>query len=100
MRSVYEKAAHKKLESEGWKVDYKIRPRICPKGYRVDYFSLFDLLAVRAGDPIRWISIKGVESSLKKHKKAIQDFFLPEGNQKELWMYRYGLKRPPIIIRF
>lgn len=88
MRSKFEILAEKELKSQGYQVDYKIRPRFTPRGYHTDYFDLFDLIAVRAGEPVRWISIKGQAGVPSDHAQAIINFFLPEGNQKEVWQYR------------
>lgn len=86
-RSRFEIRAQKKLEEDGWFVDYKIRPRIVPKGYNVDFFGLFDLIAVRFPDePIRWISVKG-KGSHTAHRREVKKFDMPEGNVKELWRY-------------
>lgn len=91
MRSNYEIHAKKELESQNYLVDYKVRPRMVPRNYKVDLLGLFDLVAVRAGDPVRWISVKG-HGSHSAHKRAIENFFLPEGNQKELWRFDRDLK--------
>ena len=88
MRSKYEIKAQKSLEEQGWTVDYKSRPFRVPSNYSVDYFGLFDLLVYRAGDPLRWISIKGKAGVPSKHRKEIEEFWMPEGNQKEIWRYR------------
>jgi len=86
VRSEYEKRAHKELEEEGYIVDYKIRPgNFVPKGYKVDYFGLFDLIAYKKDEPIRWISIKGVSGQYGKMRLPIVDFKMPEGHQKEIW---------------
>ena len=46
-KSKFEVKAQKELEADGWLVDWKIRPSGFknPKGYNVDYFGLFDLVA-------------------------------------------------------
>lgn len=88
MVSKYESKARKLLREQGYLVDWKLRATRPIKGYTVDYFGLFDILAYRAGDPIRWISIKGHAGVPKAHRDAINSFFLPEGNQKELWVFR------------
>ncbi len=87
-RSNYEILAQKELEKQGYKVDFKVRPSRPMRGYNTDFFGLFDLIAVRAGDPVRWLSIKGHANIPAKHKEAIEKFFLPLGNQKEIWVYR------------
>ena len=88
MRSPYEVKAQRELEAEGYKVDYKIRPRIVPRNYSVDFFSLFDLLCYKPDAPLRWISIKGHAGAPLPHQKAIKDFKLPVGNLKEIWVFR------------
>jgi len=89
-RSKFEIKAQKELEDQGYLVDWKIRPSgfKIPKGYRVDYFGLFDLIGYRAGDPLRFISVKGTMGILEKHRKEIENFWLPESCQKEIWQYR------------
>ena len=100
-KSKFEVKAQKELEEQGWLVDWKIRPSglRMPRGYNVDYFGLFDLMAYRAGDPVRLISIKGTMGVPSKHRKALEDFWLPGGLQKEVWYYRklkgYGNKFIP-----
>lgn len=85
MRSPYEIRAQKELEQDGYMVDYKIRPRICPRGYSVDYFGLFDLIAYKPWVPIRWIAIKGLAGSRNKIIEKIVRVHFPKGNQKEIW---------------
>jgi hypothetical protein len=85
-RSIYEKRAHQELLAEGYWVDYKIRPRICPRGYRIDFFGLFDLVAFIPGSQImRWIAIKGVAGNRHLIIKEILNVQLPANNQKEIW---------------
>lgn len=86
MRSKYEIKAHKELEADGYIVDYKIRPSRFAKV--VDFFSLFDLIAVKKGKPVRWISIKGHAGAPRAHQAAIKAFPLPKSsNIKEVWVY-------------
>lgn len=94
-RSVYEIKAQKTLESQGWKVDNKAGMGRWSKNR--DFFNLFDLVAVRAGDPVRWIAIKGHNGGYSELRKLIKQFFLPEGNSKELWRFTKGLRYPPKI---
>jgi len=96
-RSKYEKKTQKTLEDQGWMVDWKIKPRRVPKTYQVDYFGLFDLVAVRTGDPIRWIAVKGKSGDYHLLRPKIIDFWLPEGNSKELWRYTKGMTFDPKI---
>lgn len=87
-RSKYEIRATKELEADGYRVDWKVRPPWPIKGYNVDYFNLFDLLAYKQGEPLRWISIKYAGSgSVKPNRLKIMDFTMPRGNQKEQWRY-------------
>lgn len=85
MRSKYEIKAQKDLQKEGWLVDWKVRPRFGGNGYATDLFGLFDLVAIKEGEPMRWISIKGTVGLLTKLKTEIETFWMPDGNQKELW---------------
>lgn len=86
MRSKYELRAHKELELEGWTVDYKIRPpSFTPRGYNVDFWGCFDLVARRLGEQLRWISIKGTAGSRAKNRAECQAVTLPPGSIKELW---------------
>ena len=88
-RSKYEIKAQRELEAEGWTVDYKARPFRCPRGYRIDFFGCFDLIACKAGVPfIRWISIKGHAYVPAAHRKELTELPLPPGNQKEIWVYK------------
>jgi len=86
-RSKFEIKAQKELEKEGYLVDWKIRPRFKNPYYNTDYFNLFDLLAYKPNEPIRFISIKGTMGVLKKHKDKIKKFKAP-GIKKEAWWYR------------
>jgi len=86
-RSKYEIEAQKELEADGWRVDYKARPFRVPRNYNVDYFGLFDLLAHRNGNPIRWISIKGKAGIPGPHRRAVEGFWFPRGHIKEIWQY-------------
>ena len=88
-KSKFEVRAQKVLENDGWLVDWKIRPSGWknPKGYNVDYFGLFDLLAYKAGK-LRWIFIKGTRGILNAEREMVRKFKLPKGNTKEMWFYR------------
>jgi hypothetical protein len=57
------------------------------KGYTVDYFGAYDILAYRAGDPLRFISVKGHAYVPSAHRKLIESFVFPVGVQKEIWVY-------------
>ena len=91
MRSKYEKKCQKELEVEGWLVDWKIRPsgRKMPKGYGVDYFSLFDIMAIwpKKESVLRFISVKGHGGVPKAHRTAIEKFKMPKSCIKEIWVY-------------
>lgn len=87
-RSKYEIKAQKELEEARWVVDYKARPFRCPKGYRIDYFGLFDLMAYKGG-VIRFIAIKGHQGVPSKLRKGIEAFATKEPwVQKEIWTFR------------
>lgn len=96
-RSKYEIKTQKKLEERGYFVDWKIRPRIVPRNYNVDYFGLFDLVAIRGGDPVRWIAVKGKSGGYSELRNKIRKFWMPENNSKELWRYTKGIRRDPKI---
>lgn len=87
MRSKYEIKAQKELEADGWRVDYKLRPRFANSHYNTDYFNLFDLLAHKEGI-VRWISIKGHGGVPKVHRDALTAFKMGSNNVKEIWVYR------------
>jgi hypothetical protein len=87
-RSKFEIKTQKTLEAEGYLIDWKIRPTRPNPYYNTDYFNLFDLIAYKEGEPVRWISVKGTMGLLKTHWQEIKDFKMPEGNQKEVWWYR------------
>jgi len=87
MRSPYEIKTEKALQADGWITDYKIRPRMCPRGYKVDYWGLFDILAYKAGK-VRFISVKGHAGVPSWHSKALSEFVPPYGCTKEIWVYR------------
>ena len=90
--------AQKELEQDGYFVDYKIRPRIVPKKYNVDFFGLFDLVCYKKGESIRWISIKGHAGAPRAHQKDIKNFVVSDGNQKEIWVYRSNKTVKKMII--
>lgn len=87
-RSKYEIIAQKELQADGWMVDYKARPFRCPRGYRIDFFGCFDLIAVKEHFPLRWISIKGHAGIPSAHRKELMELPLPAGNRKEIWAYK------------
>jgi len=90
-RSKLEIKAHKELEKKGYIVDYKARPFRVPRGYQVDYFGLFDLLAYKDGN-IRLIAIKSAKTSGRDTrilKDKIKEFKLTNKHlTKEIWIYR------------
>ncbi|QGH72338.1 MAG: hypothetical protein [Podoviridae sp. ctg2L5] len=86
-RSKFEIKAQKELEKEGYIVDWKLRPRFKNSHYNTDYFNLFDLLAYKANEPVRFISIKGTMGVLKQHRQEIEKF-KATGIKKEAWWYR------------
>ena len=82
MRSKYEIKAQKLLESDGYLVDWKVRPSFVGRGFPVDFFHLFDLIAVKENE-LRWIAIKGKEGVPSKLKNSIKKF---QGlGSKEIW---------------
>ena len=85
-RSKFEIKAQKELEGQGYIVDTKAGMNRWSRNN--DYFHLFDLLAVRAGEPLRFIAIKGQGGVPSKLKRGIESFWLPESTQKEIWHYR------------
>lgn len=86
MRSKYEIRAQQELQNEGYTVDWKIRPTFNPRGYNIDFFGCFDLIAIHPDvDYIRWISIKGVAGNRAANIKECEAVKLPKGSQKEIW---------------
>src|SRR3990172_4676147 len=98
MRSIYEKRAQKELEQEGYLVDYKSRPFRTPKGYMVDYFGRFDLLAYRTGE-IRCIAIKGHGGVSKTLRESIRSLTFPFAVTREIWTYGRNKKIKKEIIK-
>lgn len=92
MVSKYEIRAKKELEAAGWRVDDKRGMARWSKNR--DFFNLFDLVAVKKGQPMRWISIKGLAGAPKAHREEVQDFWLPKGNVKEIWWKSKGRMSP------
>lgn len=88
MRSKYEAKAQKELERDGWEVDNKSGMGRWAKNR--DFWNVFDLVAKKDGKKLRWISIKGTMGLSAKHKKELQDCWLPEGNIKECWSRSKG----------
>ena len=85
-RSKFEIKAEKELKSQGWTVDSKAGMNRWAKN--TDYFHLFDLVAVRVGDPLRFIAIKGQAGVPTALREGIEVFWLPDSCQKEIWHYR------------
>jgi len=98
VRSKYEILAQKELEKEGWKVDNKAGMGRWSKNR--DFWNLFDLVALKDGEGLRWISIKGVDGGFanaktgENHREDLKAFRLPEGNIKELWWWSKSKKDP------
>jgi hypothetical protein len=88
MRSKYEVKAQKDLVKEGYFVDNKAGMGRWAKNR--DFFNLFDLVAVKKGEPLRWISIKGKQGIPPLHRKEIEAFWLPPNNVKEIWKRSMG----------
>lgn len=85
MRSKYEIKAQKELEFQNYIVDNKAG--MSRWSQNRDFFNLFDLVAIKENEPIRWISIKGKQGIPPAHRKAIKDFYLPLGSKKEIWWW-------------
>lgn len=88
MRSKYEIKAQKELEADGWTVDNKSGMGRWAKNR--DFFNVFDLVAKKQGEKLRWISIKGRKGLPGYHKKELEECWLPEGNIKECWSRSKG----------
>jgi shikimate 5-dehydrogenase len=86
MKSKFEIKAQKELEADGWLVDWKVKPFRTPRGYNVDYWGLFDLLAYQGG-LIRGIAIKGQGGVPKALREAVENFQVCEHFVKEIWYY-------------
>ena len=85
MRSKYEIRAQKELERDGWVVDNKAGMAFYAKNR--DFFHLFDLVAVKRGEKIRYIAIKGQSGGYKDLAPKIQAFWMPDCCIKELWRW-------------
>ena len=85
MRSKYEIKAQKELEKEGYFVDNKAGMARFSKNR--DFFNLFDLVAVKRNQPLRYISIKGHQGIPGQHLKDVSKFWLPKCCQKEIWYW-------------
>ena len=83
MRSKYELKTQKELQAQGFKTDYKIRPRINPRGYNVDYFNI---LAYKDGE-LKLIAVKGHENVPGELRRGIEEFKVTKV-VKEIWVYR------------
>lgn len=90
MVSKYETKAQKELEAEGYFVDYK---RYMTRFAKMrDFWNLFDLVAIKKGEKIRYISIKGHNRGYGVTpsgdiRNEIRDFWMPECCVKELWVW-------------
>lgn len=89
-RSKYEIRAQKELEADGWAVDTKAGMGRFSKNR--DYFHMFDLLAYKPNQPLRFISVKGKHGNYQINRRQIEAF-TPTGIQKELWRYDKDPKR-------
>lgn len=90
MRSKYEIKAQKELEAEGYLVDNKAGMGRFAKNR--DFFNLFDLVAIKKNEPIRYISIKGRGHAWGENKTKIEKFWLPEFCRKEQWRWHKNKK--------
>jgi len=91
MVSKYEFKAKKELEEDGWRVDDKRGMGRWSKNR--DFFNIFDLVAIKKGNPIRWISIKGKAGVPGAHRKELDEFWMPKGNVKEVWSKSMSKKK-------
>lgn len=96
MRSKYEIKCQKELETEGWFIDNKAGMSRWSKNR--DFFNLFDLVAVKKGEAIRYISIKGHNRGYGVTpsgdiRNEIKYFWLPECCIKELWVWPNNKKQ-------
>lgn len=87
-RSPYEFKTHKQLVAEGYVVDFKAHTSRPIKNYHYDFFNLFDIIAWKLDEPLRWISVKGRAGVPSAHRRALEAFKMPLGNVKELWVYK------------
>lgn len=87
MRSKFEIRACKELVADGYKVDWKLRGAFPIRGYSIDFFNLFDILAYKEGEPIRWISIKGKSGNYSENRRRIEEFKPNPPVVKEQWRY-------------
>ena len=86
-RSKYEIRAHKELEERGWEVDWKVRPGGPIRGYNVDFFGLFDIIAYKPRLPLRCISVKPAKNVSVEHQRALK-MWNPAGIFTiEIWKY-------------
>lgn len=97
MRSKYEVKAQKELEAEGYFVDNKAGMGRFAKNR--DFFNRFDLVAVKGGKDLRWISIKGHQGIPGGHLKDVREFWLPPGNIKEIWYWPKRKKKTEEFIK-
>lgn len=91
MVSKYEIKAKKELLAEGYRVDDK--RGMSRWSVNRDFFNLFDLVAIKKGEPIRWISIKGKQGIPKLHRQEVTSFWFPEGSVKEIWFRSSSKKK-------
>ena len=97
MRSKYEIKAERELKSEGWLVDTK--KGMSRYATERDYWHLFDIIAVKKGEALRLISIKGHQGIPGEHLKALKDFWLPACCQKEAWYWPNNKKKKEWVKR-
>lgn len=95
MVSKYEIRAQKQLEKEGYKVDFKRGLSRWAKNR--DFWNLFDLVAIKENEKIRYIAIKGHNGGYSPLRKLIQAFWMPDCCTKELWRYTIGKRGLPKI---
>lgn len=91
MRSKYEAKCEKELKEEGWLVDTK--KGMSRFATERDYWHLFDIIAVKKGCSLRFISVKGHNRGSKEHHEALKNFWLPDSCQKEIWIWPNNKKK-------
>jgi len=91
MVSKYEVKARKELQKSGYTVDWK--SGMGRFATNRDFFHLFDIIAVKKEEKLRFISIKGHAGAPKWHQRAIKDFWFPTCCQKEIWYWPKNKKK-------
>ena len=79
-----EKNAYQILKNEGYLVERPVRTR----WHRIDFFNLFDFIAVKE-DKIRFIQVgvKYLSERPKEWQERFKNFPLPPNSTKEYWRW-------------